>query len=144
VPALNARFDPRGPSLQLIEAVDIGIAIDSPDGLFVPVVRDAANLSASDIRKKINELKSGVADRSLPPGAFRDPTITLSNFGTIAGRHAALIVMPPQVAILGVGRMVTRPVRALPLSLSFDHRAVSGGEAARFLRAVMDDLEKPT
>jgi pyruvate dehydrogenase E2 component (dihydrolipoamide acetyltransferase) len=52
--------------------------------------------------------------------------------------------MPPQVAILGVGRIGTRPVRTLPLSLSFDHRAVTGGEAARFLRAVIDNLEKPT
>ncbi|MCT8974819.1 dihydrolipoamide acetyltransferase family protein [Microbaculum marinisediminis] len=143
-PSLNSRFDPRGPSLQPMETVDIGIAIDSPDGLFVPVLRDAARLSTADIREKIEAFKDGVARRTLPPDAFRDPTITLSNFGTIAGHHAALIVMPPQVAILGVGRMVTRPVRALPLSLSFDHRAVTGGEAARFLRAVMDDLEKPT
>ena len=82
---------------------------------------------------------------------LRGPTITLSNFGTIAGRHAALVVVPPQVAILGAGRIVERPVRSgqglalhrmLPLSLTFDHRAVTGGDAARFLRAVMADLEK--
>jgi 2-oxoisovalerate dehydrogenase E2 component (dihydrolipoyl transacylase) len=74
----------------------------------------------------------------------------LSNFGLIAGRHASLIVMPPQVAILGVGRITMQPVqagetvalhRAMPLSLTFDHRAVTGGMAARFLRAVIADLE---
>lgn len=144
VPSMNARFDAKDPSLRQNETIDIGIAIDSPDGLFAPVLRDAANLSPADIRKQINALKTGVEQRSLSPEAFRDPTITLSNFGTIAGRHAALIVMPPQVAILGVGRIGTRPVRTLPLSLSFDHRAVTGGEAAHFLRAAMDDLEKPT
>ena len=76
--------------------------------------------------------------------------MTLSNFGMIAGQHAALIIMPPQVAILGAGRISDRQVRTddqmvphrkLPLSLTFDHRAVTGGEAARFLRAVMTDLE---
>jgi pyruvate dehydrogenase E2 component (dihydrolipoamide acetyltransferase) len=74
---------------------------------------------------------------------------TLSN-GTISGQHAALIIVPPQVAILGAGRITDQPVRRdrqialhrmLPLSLTFDHRAISGGEAARFLRAVISDLE---
>jgi 2-oxoisovalerate dehydrogenase E2 component (dihydrolipoyl transacylase) len=73
----------------------------------------------------------------------------LSNFGTLAGRHAALIVMPPQVAIVGAGRITERPAwsargaevhRTLPLSLTFDHRAVTGGQAARFLGAAMLDL----
>ena len=83
---------------------------------------------------------------------MRGATITLSNFGTLAGQHAALIIVPPQVAILGAGRITDQPVLSeddlrthamLPLSLTFDHRAVTGGEAARFLRAVIDDLEKP-
>jgi 2-oxoisovalerate dehydrogenase E2 component (dihydrolipoyl transacylase) len=77
----------------------------------------------------------------------------LSNFGSIAGRHASLIVMPPQVAILGVGRKMMQPVQAgegialrhaLPLSLTFDHRAITGGMATRFLRAVIGDLEAAT
>ena len=86
------------------------------------------------------------------PGGLRDPTITLSNFGTIAGQHAALVIVPPQVAIVGAGRIIDRPVRTdaglglhrmLRLSLTFDHRAVTGGDAARFLRAAIADLEKP-
>ncbi len=149
-PALNASFDAKAPSLRMNSTIDIGLAVDSPVGLFVPVLRDAASITPADWRRKIDALKRGVQDRSLTPADLRNPTITLSNFGSIAGSHASLIVMPPQVAILGAGRIGVRPVwieggsialhRALPLSLTFDHRAVTGGMAARFLRAVMADL----
>ena len=88
--------------------------------------------------------------RSIPPSELLGATITLSNFGTLGGRHAALVIVPPQVAILGAGRMASRAVVAdgevaarqmMPLSLTFDHRAVTGGEAARFLAAVKNALE---
>jgi pyruvate dehydrogenase E2 component (dihydrolipoamide acetyltransferase) len=150
-PALNASYDAASMSLRENPAIDLGLAIDSPDGLFVPVLRDAACATPHDWRRQIDAFKRGVQARSLPPADLRGATITLSNFGSIAGRHASLIVMPPQVAILGVGRAVALPVRgadggvalhrALPLSLTFDHRAVTGGMAARFLRAVITDLE---
>lgn len=152
-PALNASFDSEASSLRNNVTIDLGLAIDSPDGLFVPVLRDVGRSSPQDWRRQIDAAKKGVAERSLKPSELRGPTITLSNFGTIAGQHAALIVMPPQVAILGIGRAREQAVRAgtgielhrlLPLSLTFDHRAVTGGEAARFLRAFIADLEKPT
>jgi len=149
-PALNAGFDAASLSLAENPSIDIGLAIDSPQGLFVPVLRDAASAMPQEWRQKIEAFKRGVEDRSLSPADLGRPTITLSNFGSIAGRHAALIIMPPQVAILGAGRIVARPLRAadgsiawhraLPLSLTFDHRAVTGGMAARFLRAVIADL----
>ena len=150
-PALNASYDAASMSLRENPTIDLGLAIDSPDGLFVPVLRDAACATPQDWRRQIDAFKRGVQARSLTPADLRGATITLSNFGSIAGRHASLIVMPPQVAILGVGRAVALPVRgadggvalhrALPLSLTFDHRAVTGGMAARFLRAVITDLE---
>lgn len=150
-PALNASYDAASMSLRENPAIDLGLAIDSPDGLFVPVLRDAACATPHDWRRQIDAFKRGVQARSLTPADLRGATITLSNFGSISGRHASLIVMPPQVAILGVGRAVALPVRdadgglalhrALPLSLTFDHRAVTGGMAARFLRAVITDLE---
>ena len=149
-PALNASFDAASLSLRENPKVDLGLAIDSPDGLFVPVLRDVTRSKPQDWRRQIDALKEGVKQRSLKPADLRSATITLSNFGTIAGQHASLIVMPPQVAILGVGRIIERPVRiagglavhrALPLSLTFDHRAITGGAAARFLRSVMTDLE---
>jgi pyruvate dehydrogenase E2 component (dihydrolipoamide acetyltransferase) len=128
------------------------LAIDSPDGLFVPVLRDVASGGPERWRTLVDAAKKGVRERSLTPAELRDPTIALSNFGTLAGKHAALVVVPPQVAILGAGRIGDEAVRSgtgiamhrmLPLSLTFDHRAVTGGEAARFLRAVVADLEKP-
>lgn len=150
-PALNASFDAAALSLRDNPKIDLGLAVDGPQGLFVPVLRDVAAVSAAEWRRKIDAFKHAVQERKLTPADLRGPTITLSNFGTIAGRHSSLIVMPPQVAILGAGRMSAKPVRgadgsimlhqALPLSLTFDHRAVTGGMAARFLRAVVADLE---
>jgi pyruvate dehydrogenase E2 component (dihydrolipoamide acetyltransferase) len=96
-------------------------------------------------------MKRDVAGRAIPPGELIGQTITLSNFGSLGGRYAALVVMPPQVAILGAGRIANRVVPVggkpavcpmLPLSLTFDHRVVTGGEAARFLAAVVAELER--
>jgi pyruvate dehydrogenase E2 component (dihydrolipoamide acetyltransferase) len=152
VPSLNAGFDAASFSLRRNSQVDLGLAIDSPEGLFVPVLRDVGRADPKQWRQQIDAAKTGVKQRSLSPDELRGATITLSNFGTIAGQHASLIIMPPQVAILGVGRITDQPVRSgnaqslhrtLPLSLTFDHRAITGGEAARFVRAVMDDLESP-
>jgi pyruvate dehydrogenase E2 component (dihydrolipoamide acetyltransferase) len=152
-PSLNAGFDSASESLQQNSRIDLGLAIDSPEGLFVPVIRDVGRSTPETWRKQVDIAKTGISNRTLSPNDLRNPTITLSNFGTIAGRHAALIIVPPQVAILGAGRISDQPVRsgggltmhrALPLSLTFDHRAITGGEAARFMRAVIGDLEQPT
>lgn len=148
-PQLNAWFDGSNLSLRLIERVDLGIAVDTPDGLFVPVLRDIAGRSAGDLRQGLNNLRDAVKSRKIPPQEMTGATITLSNFGTIAGRYANPVIVPPTVAILGAGRMRDEVVavdgeakvhRMLPLSLTFDHRAASGGEAARFLAVVMRDL----
>lgn len=150
-PALNAWLDPSGERRRLNDRLDLGIAMDSPDGLFVPVLRDAGGRDAGSLRQELNHLKDAVAARTVTPDMLRGATFTLSNFGTLGGRFAALVVMPPQVAILGAGRGAPAVVavdgapavrRTLPLSLTFDHRAVTGGEAARFLAAVIADLEQ--
>ncbi|MEX2648600.1 MAG: dihydrolipoamide acetyltransferase family protein [Alphaproteobacteria bacterium] len=150
-PALNAGYD--GDGRRLHEHVAVGLAVDTPNGLIVPVLRDADRKPTEALRVVVERLKRAVVDRSIAPEDLRGATITLSNFGTLGGRHAALVVTPPQVAILGAGRLEPRPVaRAggivahgiLPLSLTFDHRVVTGGEAARFLAAVKADLEHPT
>ena len=152
-PALNAWYDGAREARRLHERIDLGIAVDTPDGLFVPVLRDVASRTEAALRAALDELKAQVRDRTIPPEAFKGQTITLSNFGPLGGRHAALVIVPPQVAILGAGRVREAVVavagapalrRVLPLSLSFDHRAVTGGEAARFLAAVIADLETPS
>jgi len=151
-PALNAWFDARRQSRRLHREVDLGIAVDLPDGLVVPVLRQAERSDGASLQQRLEELVRLASARRLSPEDLRGPTITLSNFGTLAGWHAALVIVPPQVAILGAGRAAARlRVRdgapaartLLPLSLTFDHRAVTGGEAGRFLAAVIADLETP-
>ncbi len=151
-PALNAWFEPETMSRRLHERIDLGIAVDlDDDGLFVPVLRDVGRRGAVELKDGLERLKGDVRQRTIPLAELRGQTITLSNFGTVGGQHAELVVVPPQVAILGVGRMTRQVVaaagepavhRVLPLSLTFDHRAVTGAEAARFLRAVVEDLER--
>jgi len=151
-PALNAWY--LGPDRGRVvhRTVDLGVAVGTDDGLFVPVLRAVEGRADDDIRRALETLKAAVRDRVIPHEDLSDPTITLSNFGGIGGRYAALVVMPPQVAIVGAGRSGERVVaRAgapvvrslLPLSCTFDHRVVTGAEATRFLAAVLRDLERP-
>ncbi|MHA6265214.1 dihydrolipoamide acetyltransferase family protein [Arenibacterium sp. CAU 1754] len=147
-PALNAWFD--GHRRQVHDHVDLALAVDTADGLFTPVLRGVQD--AVDIEALIDRATGSVRDRSIAPEDMQNATISLSNFGPIGGVFAALVVSPPQVAILGAGRVSEqcgvvdgRPVicRVLPLSLTFDHRVVTGGEAARFLVALREELERP-
>lgn len=150
-PSLNAWFDSATRSRRIHGAIDLGIAMESEDGLFVPVIRNVADLSAVDLREALQTLKRQVSERTIAHADLQRQTITLSNFGMLGGRFAVLTVMPPQVAILGAGRIhrAVRPmgerievVPVLPLSLSFDHRAVTGAEACAFMAAVVADLSK--
>ncbi len=151
-PALNAWFDGEKMERLLHPSVNIGVAVDTPDGLYVPVMKDCQRLSLSELRQALDTLIARVRDKTISPQEMQGATISLSNFGTIAGRYGTPIVVPPQVAILGAGRyreelkLTERGIvksRILPLSLSFDHRACTGGEGARFLAAVIEDLQKP-
>ena len=150
-PALNAWFEDHPPRRTLHRSVHLGIAADTGDGLFVPVLRDAGAREPAQWRAEVDRLRAGLAARSLAPDELDGATITLSNFGMLAGRYATPIVVPPQVAILGAGRAREEPVardgeisvrRRMPLSLTFDHRACTGAESSRFLAAVVADLER--
>ena len=152
VPALNAWFDGKNLTRTLHPHVDIGIAVDTDDGLFVPALRNADVLDAAGVRAAIKRLRTQVEDRSIPASELSGYTISLSNFGMFAGRYATPIVVPPTVAIVGAGKLSYDVVaviggievhRRMPLSLTFDHRAATGGEAARFLKAMLDDLALP-
>ncbi|TAL99807.1 MAG: 2-oxo acid dehydrogenase subunit E2 [Paraburkholderia sp.] len=150
-PGLNAWFDGHTGRRHVLEKIDLGIAVDLPDGLFVPVLRDVAHRDAADLRGGLDRMRADIRARKIPPEEMRGNTITLSNFGMISGKYAAPIVVPPTVAILGAGRIHEQVVaehgapaihRILPLSLTFDHRVVTGGEAARFLAATIADLQR--
>ncbi len=149
-PSLNAWFDGRTFSRRLFDQVHLGVAVDSDQGLFVPVMQDIGNRSAQHLRKGLDAMRRDVENRSVPQDELKGATITLSNFGTMAGRYATPIVVPPMVCILGTGVIREEAVvvdgkvevhRIMPLSLSFDHRAVTGGEAARFLGTVINQLQ---
>jgi Pyruvate/2-oxoglutarate dehydrogenase complex, dihydrolipoamide acyltransferase (E2) component, and related enzymes len=150
-PALNAWFDGDKLARRIISHVDIGIAVDTEDGLFVPTMRNCETLSPQDVRNEMNVIKDQVKSRSIPPESMKDYTLMLSNFGVYAGRYATPIITPPCVAIVAAGKLRHEVVpvmggmeahRTIPLSLTFDHRAVTGGEAARFLAAMIKDLQK--
>ena len=149
VPALNAWFDGENLTRTLHPHVDVGIAVDTEDGLFVPALRNADVLDAAGVRTAVNRIREQVQNRSIPPEELKGYTISLSNFGVFAGRYATPIVVPPCVAIVAAGKLrhdvvavmgAIQTQRVIPLSLTFDHRAATGGEAARFLKAMLDDL----
>jgi len=151
-PALNAWFDGARLERRLHRQVDLGIAVNTDEGLFVPTMRDVGSRDAADLRAGLERLKSDVLARAIPPEELRGQTITLSNYGTIVGQHSEMVVVPPQVAIFGAGVIAEKVVavdgkatirRIMPLSLTFDHRAATGGEAGAFLKAAIKDLEKP-
>ncbi len=150
-PGLNAWYNSAAGERRLLKRIDLGIAVDTGDGLIVPVLRNVAERDARDLRTGLDRMRADAMARSIPPDELRGATITVSNFGMIGGRFASLVVVPPQVAIVGAGRAAPRVIarqgqiavrRLLPLSLTFDHRVVTGGEAARFLVAVKSDLER--
>ncbi len=148
-PALNAWFDTKHSARKCFNEVHLGLAMDNADGLFVPVIHHADALSDTDLRTHINDFKVSVQNRTVPTEKLTGSTITLSNFGKFAGRFASPIIVPPSVAILAVGRLYEGvkseqgqvcSTHLLPLSLSFDHRAVTGGEATRFLGCIIESL----
>ncbi len=150
-PTLNAWFDGDKLSRRLINHIDVGIAVDTEDGLFVPTMRHCDEMSPEQVREAMNNIKNQVKSRSIPPEDMKDYTIMLSNFGVYAGRYATPVITPPCVSIIAAGKLRHDVVpvlggmeahRIIPLSLTFDHRAVTGGEAARFLAVMIKDLNK--
>ncbi|MDX2164565.1 MAG: dihydrolipoamide acetyltransferase family protein [Gammaproteobacteria bacterium] len=137
-PELNAWFDGRQQKRLIHKEVHLGLALDTPQGLLVPVIKNAQTKSASELRDTINQFKT----THLTPDHFQGGTITLSNIGTMAGYFATPVVLPPTVAIVASGK-INKQTKKLPLSLTFDHRTVTGGEASRFLGAMLESLAKP-
>jgi len=151
-PALNGFYNADTMTHQTESRVDIAMAVDTEDGLIVPVIRNVEAMSLGDIRAAVKNLAEATRKRTVAPQDMVNYTFTLSNFGTMAGRYATPLMVPPTVAILGTGKLRHDVVavmggievhRRIPLSLSFDHRCITGGEAARFLAGVIQDLEMP-
>jgi len=151
-PRFNASLDHTGEGLILKRYFHVGVAVDTPRGLVVPVIRDADQKGIFEIAEEMQQLSERARDRKLTPGHLQGGSFSISSLGGIGGTYFTPIVNHPEVAILGVSRMDWRPVwqdgefvarRLLPLSLSYDHRVIDGADAARFcarLAALLADL----
>lgn len=149
-PEFNSSLD--GDDLVYHEAKDIGIAVDTPEGLIVAVIRDADEKSVMELASEVRRLGDGARDRSLGPEELSGQTFTVSNIGAVGGGHGTPIVPSGTVAILSVGAARLRPVvyeedvvvaPVMPLSLSYDHRVIDGAVGRRFMALVLENLEEP-
>jgi len=149
-PELNSSLSPEKDNLILKRYYNIGIAVDTPDGLVVPVIRDVDRKGITELSKQLGEVSVKARDGKLSAADMQGGTFTISSLGGIGGTSFTPIVNAPEVAILGVVRSRTAPVwdgdgfrprLMLPLSLSYDHRVVDGALAARFTRQLCEVLE---
>lgn len=150
--ALNAEMDMERGNMIYKKYYNIGIAIDTPKGLVVPVIRDADKLTIKEIAIEIQNLSDKAKDGKLTLDDMKDGTFTITSYGSIGGLFAVPVINYPQAGILGIGRIDKKPVvkgesivpgLVLPLSLSVDHRIADGGETARFINTIMSYLSDP-
>ncbi|MCA9782519.1 MAG: 2-oxo acid dehydrogenase subunit E2 [Candidatus Cloacimonetes bacterium] len=151
-PQFNVAVDMAGERILERENVHIGVAVDTPRGLLVPVIRDADSKNITRLSVELGELSAKARERKAGPEELTGGSFTISNLGGIGGVGFSPIVNWPEVAILGVSRGEIEPRwdgtgfvprRMLPLSLSYDHRVIDGADAARFLRWICEALEQP-
>jgi pyruvate dehydrogenase E2 component (dihydrolipoamide acetyltransferase) len=153
-PDFNASIDKSGDNLVMKKYFHIGVAVDTPEGLVVPVVRDADRKGVFDLARELSEISKSARDKKLKAGDMQGGTFSISSLGGIGGTAFTPIINAPEVAILGVSKSVMRPVwdgkafvprLILPLSLSYDHRVIDGAKAARFtayLATVLSDIRR--
>lgn len=149
-PDFNARLD--GDTLIDHDTIDVGVAVDTPDGLMVVVVRDVAERSLTNLATEVARLADAAKGRTAAPAELTGQTFTVSNIGAVGGGYGTPIVPHGTIGILSVGRAVDRPVAReakvaiapmMPLSLSYDHRVIDGGAGRRFLAQVVENLAEP-
>ena len=153
-PEFNASLDKTGENLIIKKYYHIGVAVDTPDGLVVPVIKDADRKGVYDLARELSELSKLARDRKLKPGDMQGGTFSISSQGGLGGTVFTPIINAPEVAILGVSKSAMRPVYKdgqfvprlmLPLSLSYDHRVIDGASGARFttyLASVLSDIRR--
>jgi len=151
-PYLNATLDDENEEIILKKYYNIGFATDTPEGLMVPVVKNAKDKSILQLAQELTELAEKARNRTIDLADLKGGTFTITNYGALGGIYGTPIINHPEVAILGVGKIKDTPVvrddkieirKILHLALSFDHRVVDGGEAARFLNTVIARIEDP-
>jgi len=149
-PIFNSSLDEVAQEIVIKEYFHIGIAVDTEQGLIVPVIRDVDKKSMLELVKELEQLAQKARDRKVTADELKGGTFTISNQGAIGGAHFTPIVNKPQVAILGLGRGALKPVvrdgkvevrMMTPLGLSYDHRVIDGGEAARFVTDLVNAMQ---
>ena len=153
-PDFNSSLEKGGENLVLKRYYHIGVAVDTPDGLLVPVIRDADRKGVFDLARELAEISKNAREKKLKPGDMQGGTFSISSLGGIGGTYFTPIINAPEVAILGVSRAAMKPVwdgktfaprLMMPISLSYDHRVIDGATAARFttfLVSVLSDIRK--
>ncbi|HYP62656.1 MAG TPA: 2-oxo acid dehydrogenase subunit E2 [Acidocella sp.] len=148
-PQFNASLTPDGETLVLKKFFHIGIAVDGPLGLLVPVLRDADQKDIQTLAAELKDVSALARSKGLPLDKMQGGCFSISSLGGIGGTYFTPIINAPEVAILGVTGVQTRPVwngheflprQILPLSLSYDHRVINGADAARFVRKIAAGL----
>ncbi len=151
-PYLNSSLDSEKNEIILKRYYNIGIAVDTPDGLMVPVIKNADQKSIMELAQETEKLAQEARSRKIKLADLKGNTFTITNIGSIGGIFSTPIINPPDVAILGVHRIRDMPVvidgeikirKILPLVLSFDHRVLDGAQAARFMNTLIDHLKDP-
>ncbi|SYV90796.1 branched-chain alpha-keto acid dehydrogenase subunit E2 [Metamycoplasma alkalescens] len=152
MPNINVRGDFENNKILFMNNINIGIAVDTPQGLMVPVIKSADQLSIFEIAIKITDLAKKARDGKLTRNEMSEATFTVSNFGSVGLDYATPIINSPEAAILGVGTMTQVPIYVndeiqkrfiMPFSMTCDHRIIDGADAGRFLIKVQDYLSKP-
>lgn len=151
-PRFNASLDIAKKEIILKKYYNVGIAVDTPQGLLVPVIREVDKKTITELSVELTEVAKRARDKKIKPDELQGGNFTISNLGGIGGTGFTPVIFPPQAAILGVSRAKTQPVwkngqweprQVLPLTLSYDHRLIDGADGARFLRWLCESLENP-
>jgi pyruvate dehydrogenase E2 component (dihydrolipoamide acetyltransferase) len=151
-PYLNSSLDDESTEIILKKYYNIGVAVDTKDGLMVPVLKDVRTKNIFQLAQELADLSEKARSRTIDLADLKGGTFTITNFGAMGGIFGFPIIHHPEVAILGLGKIMEKPLvvdgkieirKVLPLSLSFDHRVVDGAEAVRFMNTVIELLEDP-
>jgi len=151
-PIFNASFDDEAGEIIYKKYYNIGVAVDTPDGLILPNIKDTDSLSIVEIAKEVTRLKEKADNRTLTLKELQHGTISVTNYGVFDSSFGAPVIKHPEVAIIGIGRIIQKPVVrngeivpafVLPLSMSIDHRVIDGGDAGRFMKDFKGYLQNP-
>ena len=151
-PIFNSSFDEAAGEIVFKKSINLGIAVDTPDGLVVPNIKNADRKSIFELAKELGELAEGARNRTLQLAQIQNGTFTITNYGAVDVLFGTPIIKHPEVAILGVGKIHKKPIvvgdeikigEVLPLSIAVDHRIIDGADAGRFLIRVKEYLENP-